>query len=339
MAAATTGARIAGVATHLPSGWTSSADAEARIAASSPGFRPPPGIVLRATGITGRHVMPDDWQASDLAVAAAAKLLADHGLDVGDVDLLLFASASQDLVEPATSHVVAAALGARCPVFDVKNACNSVLNAIQVGEALIRTGQHRRVLVVTGESPSRATRWEVRDLRQLASSFAGYTLSDAGAALLLEPCDEGDGILAQGHSADSTAWTAGTLPGGGSRRPRDLDATYFHLDGARLKEAFEAIGPAVLTDVLDRAGIGWDDCDLVAVHQVTLPYVLAFADRCGIDRSLLELTVAEHGNCASVTLPLQLERAVQTGRIERGSLVALVGLAGGISVGTTVLRW
>ena len=335
----TRGARVAGVATHLPSRWTPSAECEARIAAESGGFRPPPGIVLRATGITGRHVMPDDWQASDLAVAAAGKLLADQGLEIGDVDLLLFASASQDLVEPATSHIVAAALGARCPVFDVKNACNSVLNAVQVGEALIRAGQHDRVLVVTGESPSRATRWQVRDLRQLAESFAGYTLSDCGAALLLEACEDGDGILAQGHTADSSAWTAGTLPGGGSRQPRDLDATYFHLDGGRLKEAFEAVGPSVLSDVLDRAGIAWDDCDLVAVHQVTLPYVNAFADRCGIDRSLLQITVAEHGNCASASLPLQLERAVQTGRVERGSLVALVGLAGGISVGTMVLRW
>ncbi len=337
--APTAGARIAAVSTHLPTGWSSSAEAEARIADESPGFRPPPGIVQRVTGITGRHVMPDDWQASDLAVAAAGTLLSRQGLEVGDVDLLLFASASQDLVEPATAHIVAAALGAHCPVFDIKNACNSVLNAVQVGEALVRTEQYRRVLVVSGESPSRATRWRVRDLRQLAESFAGYTLSDAGAALLLEPCEDGDGILAQGHSADSSAWQAGTLPGGGSRSPRELEDTYFRLDGARLKDAFEAIGPSALTEVLARAGIGWDDCDLVAVHQVTLPYVQAFADRCGIDRSLLEITVAEHGNCASASLPLQLERAQAAGRIRRGSLVALVGLAGGISVGTMVLRW
>ncbi len=334
-----TGARIAGVATHLPSRWTTSAESEQRVVDASGGFRPPPGIISRATGIAGRHVMPDDWQASDLAVAATGKLLADQGLDVGDIDLLLFASASQDLVEPATSHIVAAALGARCPVFDVKNACNSVLNAVQVADALVRAGQYRRVLVVTGESPSRATRWAVRDLRQLAESFAGYTLSDAGAALLVEACPAGEGILAQGYTADSTAWTAGTLPGGGSRSPRDPESTYFHLDGARLKAAFEAIGPASVTGVLQQAGVTWDDCDLVAVHQVTLPYVNAFADRCGIDRSLLQITVTEHGNCASASLPLQLERAVQTGRVERGSLVALVGLAGGISVGTMVLRW
>ncbi len=91
--------------------------------------------------------------------------------------------------------------------------------------------------------------------------------------------------------------------------------------------------------MLDRAGTTWDDCDLVAVHQVTLPYLHGFTDRVGIDRSLLQVTVDEHGNCASASLPLQLERALQTGRIDRGSTVVLVGLAGGISVGTMVLRW
>ncbi len=104
-------------------------------------------------------------------------------------------------------------------------------------------------------------------------------------------------------------------------------------------QAFEAIGPASVTDVLDRAGISWGDCDLVAVHQVTLPYLHGFTDRLGIARALLEVTVDEHGNCASASLPLQLERALQTGRIDRGSTVVLVGLAGGISVGTMVLRW
>ncbi len=332
-------ARIAGVATHLPSRWISSAESEQRVHLASNGFRPPPGIVQRATGIEGRHVMPDDWQASDLAVAASAKLLAELGLDPSDLDLLIFASASQDMVEPATSHIVAAALGARCPVFDIKNACNSVLNALQVGEALIRSGQYQRILVATGEAPSRGVRWNVRDLAQFAGSFAGFTLSDAGSAVLLEPCEEGDGILAQGHHADSSAWRAGMLPGGGSSSPRDPEASYFVLDGARLKQAFEGIGRQTVTDVLDRAGIAWDDCDLVAVHQVTLPYVTAFADRCGIPAELLQIMVTEHGNCASASLPLQLERAVQSGRVDRGSLVTLVGLAGGISVGTMVLRW
>ncbi len=333
------GARIAAVTTHLPSSRITSAESERRVAASSSGFVPPRGIIERATGIRARHVMPDDWQASDLAAAAAEKLLADTGLSVADVDLLLFASASQDLVEPATSHIVAATLGATCPVFDIKNACNSVVNALQVAHALVQTGQHQRILVVTGESPSRGTRWQVRDLGQFAESFAGYTLSDAGAALLVEECPDGEGIVAQGHHADSSAWRTGTMPGGGSRSPRDPEDTYFHLDGAGLRAAFEAIGPETVNDVLADAGIGWGDCDLAAVHQVTLPYLRGFTDRVGIPSSLLEVTVTEHGNCASATLPLQLERALQTGRIDRGSTVVLVGLAGGISVGTMVMRW
>lgn len=333
------GSRISAVATHLPSGTMSSAQAEAEVARCSGGFVPPRGIVERATGIRRRHVMPHDWQASDLAVAAAAKLLANRGLDVRDVDLLVFASASQDLVEPATSHVVAAVLGAGCPVLDVKNACNSVLNAVQVADALVRTGQYRRVLVVSGESPSRGTRWNVRDLAQFAESFAGYTLSDAGAAVLVEECPGGTGILAQRFGADSTAWRAGTLPAGGSRHPREEDKTYFHLDGAAMRAAFERLGPQLLHDTLAEVGIGWGDCDLVAIHQVTVPYVRGFAERVGVDPADLLLTVDEHGNCASASLPLQLEIAVASGRVVPGSLVALVGLAGGVSIGITVLRW
>lgn len=282
---------------------------------------------------------PADWHASDLAATAAAKTLADVGLGILDVDLLIFASASQDLVEPATSHIVADLLGARCPVFDVKNACNSMLNAVQVGHALVETGQYRNVLICTGETPSRGARWRVDGLAQFASSFAGYTLSDCGAALVVSSVCPGATLIAQGHHADSTAWRAGTLPGGGSRFPRDLERSYFELDGSALRDAFESIDPRVVHDVLDAAEVELAQVALVAVHQVTMPYLTAFLDRCGIARDLVQLTVDEHGNCASASLPLQLQLASAAGRIGPGDLVVLVGLAGGISVTTMVLRW
>ena len=333
------GAQITTVATVLPSRYVTSARTEAKIAERSTGFRPPPGLIQRATGIAGRHVAPADWHPSDLAAAAAAKALAEAGLTPADIDLLIFASASQDMVEPATAHITADLLGARCPVFDIKNACNSVLNGLQVADALITAGQHRRVLVCSGETPSRGTRWQVRDLRQFAASFAGYTLSDNGSALLLEAAPPGHGILRQAHTADSSAWRTGTLPGGGSRHPRDPEHSYFELDGARLRQAFDAVDPATVLDVPAAAGVTLDEIALIAVHQVTVPYVHAFADQCGIPRHRLDLTVAEHGNCASGSLPLQLHRAVMTGRLHRGDLALLVGLAGGISVGSVLLRW
>lgn len=332
-------ARISGVTGHLPPRYVTSAATEAKLTRRSNGFRPPAGIIERASGIRGRHVAPAGWHASDLAATAAAKALADVGLGILDIDLLIFASASQDLVEPATAHIVADLLGARCPVFDVKNACNSMLNAVQVGHALVQCGQYRHVLICSGETPSRAVRWAVSGLPQFATSFAGYTLSDCGAALVISGDLPGATLIAQGHHADSTAWRAGTLPGGGSRFPRDLERSYFELDGSRLREAFESIDPRVVHDVLEAAEVRWGQVGLVAVHQVTVPYLTSFLHRCGIARDLVELTVDEHGNCASASLPLQLHLAATAGRIGPGDVVVLVGLAGGISVSTMVLRW
>ncbi|MFD0884132.1 3-oxoacyl-ACP synthase III family protein [Streptosporangium algeriense] len=311
-------ARITGVATYLPPRTMTSAEVERRIE----GYVPHRGVIERMTGIRSRHVAEDGQQASDLAVEAARRL--DHA----DADLLIFASASQDMVEPATAHIVAAKLGLSCPVFDVKNACNSVLNGIQVAEALILTGAHRRVLVCSGEVPSRAVRWRVRNHAQFAESFAGYTLSDTGGAVMLS-ADDRRGIFYRDFTADSTAWAVGTLPGGGSAHPRDPEYSYFRGDGRRLKEAFELAGPDVFLNALKRTGLRWEDFALVAVHQVALPYLDHLAVTLGIPADRLVVSLPEHGNCASTTLPLQLT----LGGWRPGDMVALLGLGGGISTG------
>lgn len=325
-------ARIVGVEAHLPPARVSSAQVERRIAEHSPGFVPHASIVERLTGIRHRHYAADDVQASDLAVAAAEKLLAGQGLAAADVDLIIFGSASQDLIEPATAHIVAAKLGASCPVFDVKNACNSFLNAVQLAEALIVTGQHRRVLVCSGEVPSRAIRWQVRDRAQFIDAFAGYTLSDGGAAMLLEPATSG-GVFHRRFAADSTAWDVGTLPAGGTMRPRDPDATYFSGDGRRLRDVFVRSGARLFLEALGDTGLTWDDFAVVCVHQVALPYLEQLRAGLGVPADRLVVTLPEHGNLASVTLPLQLATAIQDGRCAPGDRVALIGLAGGVSLG------
>ncbi|GAA3443057.1 3-oxoacyl-ACP synthase III family protein [Planomonospora venezuelensis] len=332
-------ARITGVATYLPERTLTSTEVEQRIE----GYVPHRGIVERMTGIRRRHVARDDQQASDLAVEAIRRLgapgvpgrsgTAGGGAGAGhpgyaDADLLIFASASQDMVEPATAHIVAAKLGLSCPVFDVKNACNSMLNGIQVAEALVLSGAHRKVLVCSGETPSRAIRWQVRDRAQFVDSFAGYTLSDSGAAVLVTADDE-RGIFYRDFSADSTAWAIGTLPGGGSAHPRDLEYSYFRGDGRRLKEAFERVGPDIFLNALKRTGLTWDDFAVVAVHQVALPYLRFLAEVLDVPEEKLVVSLPEHGNCASATLPLQLS----LGAWRPGDRVALLGLGGGISTG------
>ncbi len=346
-------ARIAGAASYLPEETSDSAEVERRIAEASAahGFRPRPGLIEAVSGIRRRHHAPAGWNASDLAVAAAAKLLSDTGTAVEEVDLLLFASASQDMVEPATAHITAAKLGAACPVFDVKNACNSVLNAIQVAEALIGTGQYRTVLICTGEMPSIAVRWNVRDFAQFVQSFPGYTLSDAGAAVLLKAVPNGDdrdsgdggsgsssssgvgGIFHRSFSADSRAWHVGTLPGGGTAHPRDEEYSYFHMDGTRLKNAFEGLGRGLLDEALAATGRSWDDFAAILVHQVTMPLLDTFLTGSDIPADKLVLTLPDHGNLVSCTLPTQLAKAVATGRCGPGDRIALIGLAGGVSLG------
>ena len=332
----TPSSRVAALGVHLPERTRSTVETERELRARNPKLTLATGLIARMTGVESVHVKPDDWQASDLAVAAAREALAESP---GPVDLVLFASASQDLVEPATSHIVAAKLGIDAPVMDVKNACNSVLNAMQVGDALIRTGQYRRVLIASGEGPSVAVRWELRDHAQFISSFPGYTMSDGGAAVVLEACSDADaGIVETRFRAVSRHWAIGTLPGGGTMRPHDLDAAFFDMDGRGLQRAFLELGPEPVLELLTARGLNWDDFSLVAIHQVAVPYLPPIFARLGVPMDRTIVTVADHGNLASATLPLQLKLARDAGMIEAGGLALLIGLAGGISLGLAVVR-
>ncbi|MCS5719123.1 ketoacyl-ACP synthase III [Herbiconiux sp. CPCC 205763] len=332
--------RIAAVATYLPPATRSTAETEQRLRRLNPGLSLPTGLVRRLTGVDTVHLRPDGWQTSDLAVAAARDALEQSP---GPIDLLLFASASQDLIEPATSHIVSAKLGLGCPVMDIKNACNSVLNALQVADALITSGQYRRVLIASGEEPSHAVRWRLDDQRQFLRSFAGYTMSDGGAAVLLERAsdrgdDQGPGILGSRFVAHSEHWAVGTLPAGGSVNPHAEGGSYFDMDGAALQRAFSELGVGLVEQAITALGHRVAELDFVAVHQVALSYHDTIVEVLGIDPARTVVTIAEHGNLASVTLPLQLQLARERGLVGEGSLVALVGLAGGISLGAMVVR-
>ncbi|MFC6509709.1 3-oxoacyl-ACP synthase III family protein [Promicromonospora citrea] len=353
-------ARLAGVAVHLPERVRDVAAAERDLHRRNPGVVPRVPMVSRLTGVRTVHVAEDDQQASDLAVAAARRVLDQAGRGPADVDLLVFASATQDMIEPATSHIVAAKLGVRAPVMDVKNACNSVLNGIEVAEALIGTGRYRRVLVASGEMPTRGVRWDVPDRRTYAMSAPGYTMSDAGAAVLVEATRTADGfeddlaaelaglvdpgaapsgILGSAFTAESRHWDVGMLPAGGTVNPRDPERSYFEIDGSRLREAFLAFGSGPVDEALGRAGVALEDVALVAVHQVAVGYLADVHEALGVPADRTIVTVADHGNVASATLPLQLVRAQEAGRLRRGDVVLLLGLAGGISMGAMVVRW
>ncbi|CAN5360127.1 ketoacyl-ACP synthase III [soil metagenome] len=332
----TASARIAAVGVYLPEGTRTTRQTERDLRERNPRLKLATGLINRLTGVESVHLRPEGWQTSDLAVAASERALAEAP---GPVDLLIFASASQDLIEPATSHIVAAKLGLECPVMDIKNACNSVINAMQVAEALIAGGQYRRVLIASGEQPSHGVRWRIRDHEQFIRSFPGYTMSDGGAAVILEATDDpATGILDSSFVAVSRHWEVGTLPTGGSMNPRDMDRAYFDMDGSALQQAFLELGPQPVLDLLEKNGLAWSDFDLVAIHQVALPYLPPIFERLGVAADKSVITIADHGNLASFTLPLQLSLARERGLVGPGSLVLLIGLAGGISLGLMVVR-
>lgn len=334
---APTHVRIVSAASHLPGEPVSTEEVEARIAAASPGQRIRRGSLLALTGIRSRHFIPDGVQASDLAVAAARQALRSAGATSTDVDLLVWGSASQDLVEPATAHIVAHKLGLDCPVFDVKNACNSFLNGLQVATALLATRSHRTALVVTGESPSRAIRWSVDSAASFALSAPGYTMGDAGAAVLLTYDEDCEGIFFQQHRSWSRHWPIATLPGGGSMHPRGDEWTYFNGDGRRLRDAFLSIGPELFSDALAATNLRYEDFAAIFCHQVTVPFLELFCRQTGIPMDRVVQTVPVTGNIASATLPTQLAMAMSKGSVRRGDRVMLAGLAGGLSMGVMFL--
>ncbi len=329
--------QLASVAGVLPETVRSSREVEAMIAAASPGFRVRPGILEARTGIVARRVAAPDQQCSDLAVLAARDAMRQAHITVDEIDLLIFAAASQDLIEPATAHIVQHKLGTNCQVLDVKNACNSFLNGLQVAEAFIQTGAAHNALVVTGEICSRAVRWDVRDADEFRRYFPSYTMGDAGAAAVLRAASDGRGLRYSKFAARSAHWPLATVPYGGSMHPRGDEFAYLHGDGPALKDAFVANGPEILHAMMLDAQVTFDDIDHVFVHQVGVPYHAEMLAATGIPTHKVRGTVSEYGNIASATIPVAHALAVADGTLQGGDRVMWLGMASGISVALFII--
>jgi acyl-CoA:acyl-CoA alkyltransferase len=333
--------KIVSTATELGPNKTAMSDVLVAISEASAPHNVPVEYISKLTGVETVYRRYDDQNASDLAAAAGKKALDRAGMKLKDIDLMIFSSASQDLIEPATSHIVSSILGADgVPVMDVKNACNSFLNALQVSNSFIKSGQYKNILIVSGETPSMAIRWKNQSKMQFLRSFAGFTMSDAGAAAVLTATDNEDdaSILGIEFRSDSSKWDVGTLPTGGSRRPRDLEATYFDMDGRRLAQAFMSLGPEILNETLEKHGLTWKDFAVIGIHQIADPYIDDICRILKVPTDQIIRTVANYGNMTSVTMALQMELAQQEGRLKAGDLFAYVGLAGGISTGLGIFR-
>ena len=332
---------IASVGSSLPDREITTTDINQRIFEAS-GLQINNGLVERLTGVRTRRYRAADEQSSDLAVKAALQAIERADIDVSKIDLIIFAACTQDITEPATANIVQEKLGVEnAQVFDVKNACNSFLNGMDVADSHIRAGKSRCALVVSGETLSVGIDWNIKTFDDLKYRLAGLTLGDAGAAVVLEavPEHEKRGILATRFRSYGQMWRLATVLGGGSMHHMDPRYGFFCSDSAKLRDAALEFIPAVVASACEE--IGWEpgEIELACGHQVTKDLVHSLSKLCNIPIENSMLTVTDYGNTAATSIPVALARGYEEGRLKRGTKVLLIGGAAGFSVGVIPLIW
>jgi 3-oxoacyl-[acyl-carrier-protein] synthase-3 len=326
-------ALITGTGRFAPEATWTSDMVEARVNESSGGWKIPKGIIRLATGVTERHYASAGICSSDLAAKAAERAMAAAGIEARDVDLLIFASASHDVAEPATANIVQTALGCdRAAVMDVKNACNSFLNGLDVAQAFIETGRAPRVVVAAGECLSPTIKWDIDGSDDLPIRLAALTLGDAGAACVLEASSAPKRGLRRGaFESDGSHWELSTVLGGGSRYGADPDRMFFECSSTKLQQLAVSRIPALVSDVLLKLDWAIEDVELVVPHQVSRAVIERIASLLEYPLDRCMVTLDRYGNTAAASIPFALDLAIEEGRATAGDKVLLVGGAAGFS--------
>ena len=210
--------QIIAVAHHFPEIVQTSNDLEKQISQKST-YSPIDGVIESITGIKERHVSNTEEYNSTMAIAACNKLFITYpDIKTADIDLLIFASAGQDMLEPATAHIVQKEIGTNCPVLDVTNACNSFINALQIADAFVKNNTYKKILIATGEVSTKSAKLSVSSREDFKQSFPGYTFGDGGTAVVVSASNEEDkGIVDFSFTAKSSYWDTAIMAGGGSR--------------------------------------------------------------------------------------------------------------------------
>src|SRR5213078_3571461 len=309
------GVCIAGVGAEIPSTVITTAEVEER-AGIRERFGFEAGWLERVTGVRERRWARPEVQPSELATLAGRKALEDAGVDPLEIDTLVFTGITRDCLEPATANLVAEALGTRnARVFDLINACNSLIDGVDVADALIRSGKARRVLLATGERASLSINWQARTVEEMLGSVAALVVGDGGGALVVEASDDPRrGFRAREFRSDATQWRHAI---GGRFRPSTqacevcgglLDRT-FRCNGRDLfAAAFSLLSPTMET-VMERTGWGYDDLDVIFCHQPTKRFVekaIPFLGDVGRAAGKLWGTAERYGNTSTTSLALAM---------------------------------
>ncbi len=324
-------AKITSVGAYLPPKLLTNADLEKMVATSDE-------WIVERTGIRERHIVEPGVGTSDLAVEAAKACLAKRGVSATEVECILVATVTPDMMFPATACLVQQKLGATGAWgFDLSAACSGFLYALQCGVKFIESGAHTKVLVIGAD---------------VMSSIIDYTdrttcviFGDGAGAVLLEPCAEGEtGFVDFMHEIDGSGAESLFMPAGGSLHPATAETVregmhYVHQSGgAVFKTAVRKMAELSQT-VLERNGLTGEDVDCFLPHQANARIITATAERVGMPLARVVINIDRYGNTTAATIPLAMCTALEEGKLQKGSTALLASFGGGYTVGATLLRW
>jgi len=324
-------AKISSVGTYVPPRLLTNADLEKMVETNDQ-------WIVERTGIRERHLVDKGVATSDLATEAAKCCLVKRGVAASEVEVIIVATVTPDMLFPATACIVQDKLGApRAWGFDLSAACSGFPYALQVGAKLVESGAHKKVLVIGAD---------------VMSSIIDYTdratcviFGDGAGAVLLEPCEEGEiGLVDYWHEIDGAGAVSLNMPGGGSLNPATAETVakkmhFVHQDGqAVYKFAVRKMAEAAET-VLQRNGLVGKDLACFIPHQANKRIIESTAHRLGMPQESVVINIDRYGNTTAATIPLAMQTALDDGRLKKGDLVLLASVGAGFTVGATLLQW
>ena len=319
--------RITGTGSHLPPRRVTNADLVAELAAR--GVDTSDEWIVERTGIRARHFVAPDVVCSDLGLEAARGALQAAGLQAQDIDLIIVATSTPDMVFPSTAAILQHKLGANgCAAFDVQAVCSGFVYALTVADAMIRAGAATRALVVGSEIFSRLLDFNDRTTCVLFGDGAG--------AVVLEASDT-PGILASDIHADGKHVGILCVPGhvsGGKISGSPL----LTMDGQAVFKLAVGLLEGAARAVLEKSGLTEADIDWLVPHQANIRIMQSTARKLKMPMDKVVVTVHEHGNTSAASIPLALDHAVRRGQVKRGQTLLLEGVGGGFTWGAVLLK-
>jgi 3-oxoacyl-[acyl-carrier-protein] synthase-3 len=289
------------------------------------------------TGIEARHVAEPGTPTSELCLRAARQCLELRGVSADEIDMIIVATITPDMVFPATACILQEKLGAKKAWgFDLSAACSGFTYALTVGAQFVRTGAHQKVLVLGADVMSSILDYKDRTTCVLFGDGAG--------AVLIEPSADENGIIDFAHEVDGAGACYLNMPAGGSLKPTshatvEAREHYVRQEGAHVfKYAVRKFAEASL-GLLQRNGLTPADLDLFVAHQANLRIIDSVRDRLGLPDAKVIKNIQRTGNTTAATIPLALASALDEKRLKKGDLTLLTSVGAGFTVGTVLLRW